>query len=783
MDQIKAFISHSSDDALYVDVLINLIGKNSLVVDRFCFESGERTIDEIIKSIDNSAIFIVLLSRSSLDKDWVKKELAIIKKYIDSGVLKRFKPYIIDDTISYKYEKIPEWIKEEYNLRNIYIQPPFLARKIEEEVNKLIWEQCPDIRQDERVFVGRDTEIERLREKYLQRNLKDRKAVIVSGIPDGIGRRRLLTEFIRKIDTNKDETYDPFSVAMEEDDSIEDFIIQLNNLFFFERNEDLLQRISIINKTEKVNKVVEFICYLSELREKLFIRDNGSIVRRNGELSSWFKDVIKSNKIDQTILFIASRNRFVLTDEYPEIVSLHLTPLNNDKAKTLLRQYLNNHEKTISGEDVSFFIQQTGPMPNLIRRCASLILEMGPELAKLKQKKYQYTGDELTRNLISDFQKDKSYIQILILLSEFPYLRYYDIKQITSGIVDNVDQILLDLYSLSIFETFGSSNDYYRMNPILADLINRSRYKHDETLWGELRFRTHNIIEHETFECPSLGVLLKKIELNIKGNTNNISKAYIIPSIVIKTINDEYRKKTKSGYKNVIQLCKALLEIGNNNYYDEIIGSIYYMLCSAYAQLGDDTLYDFINFLDDKFDEYFIKGLFFRKKKQYERAEANYREALKIRHNSLTAKNGLAISLQRQDKYNREALNLARFTYNQQPTNPYFIVTYFKSLIRTNPDQTIILNQLIKDLRSSWDINKESFGDMLQAEYVFFIEHDFNRAISIYKDTLRKNPLYPVFISLHEICSIYQKRCGIGSGIASEIAKRYHFDVDNDDSF
>ena len=54
MDQIKAFISHSSDDALYVDVLINLIGKNSLVVDRFCFESGERTIDEIIKSIDNS---------------------------------------------------------------------------------------------------------------------------------------------------------------------------------------------------------------------------------------------------------------------------------------------------------------------------------------------------------------------------------------------------------------------------------------------------------------------------------------------------------------------------------------------------------------------------------------------------------------------------------------------------------------------------------------------------------------------------------------------------------
>ena len=136
--------------------------------------------------------------------------------------------------------------------------------------------------------------------------------------------------------------------------------------------------------------------------------------------------------------------------------------------------------------------------------------------------------------------------------------------------------------------------------------------------------------------------------------------------------------------------------------------------------------------------------------------------------------------MQRQNKY-KEALNLARFTYQKQPTNPYFIVTYFKSLIRTNPDQIAVLNQLIKDLQSSWDINKESFGDMLQAEYHYFIEEDFNRAIAVYKASLQRNPLYPVYISLHEVCSIYQKKCGIGSGIANEIAKQYHFDVENDE--
>lgn len=60
MDQIKAFISHSSDDALYVDVLINLIGKNSLVVDRFCFESGERTIDISLNCVKNYSLEIMV---------------------------------------------------------------------------------------------------------------------------------------------------------------------------------------------------------------------------------------------------------------------------------------------------------------------------------------------------------------------------------------------------------------------------------------------------------------------------------------------------------------------------------------------------------------------------------------------------------------------------------------------------------------------------------------------------------------------------------------------------
>lgn len=771
MDQVKVFISHSSDDKEYVDSLINIVGKNGVVVDKYCFESGERTLEEIVKGIDGSGIFALLMSRSSLAKDWVKKEIKLIKQHIDNGSLKKFKPYIIDDSIDYSYGDIPEWIKDEYNLRAIYSKPPFLVRKIEEELDKLRWEQYPEIEQKEKTFVGRDSDIGKLRQKYLQNDLKLRKAVVVSGIPDGIGRRRLITEFIRKIDTNKEETYKPFSIALDRENSIEDFLLRLNNLFLFVDNEEMTAFAATAGKELKFKKTIEFLSFMAEKREKLFIRDNGACVLNDGSLSSWFGQLVKSADLDHTLLFVASRNRFTHRYDFPEVVSLELEPLTLDNAKTLLRQYLDNQGKSITEENAEYFIGQTGRMPIFISKCADLIADMGPVLAKQHHKAYQYAGDDLTRTLIADYQQKRTYLQVLILLSEFDFLTYSNIRQATRGIIDDIDDILSEFYSSSIYETFGSNNEYFRMNPVLADVVNRSRLRYDEELWGQLRERTHNIVEEETFEEANLGVLLKKIEAEIKGNTNNISKSHIIPSIALKAINDEYRKKTKEGYRNVVALCLRLLE-NNKNYYIELIDRIYYLLCAAYAQLGDKAFFDYRKELR-QYDYYFLTGLYNRKLKRFDDAEFQYRKALEIKPNSLTAKNELAIALQRQNNY-KDALELAEFSCGEQPTNPFYIVTYFKSLVRVRPSETESLQKLINDLRAAWDSNKETFGEMLQAEYAYFIEKKFDKAVRIYNAALEKNPLYPVFKSFHEICTLERK-----VPIATGVAKQYGFDTED----
>lgn len=134
---IKIFISHSSDDKDIVHQVVEKLGKNGILVDEYVFETGERTEEEIDIAIKKSGVFCLLISQSSMNKDWVKREIVKVKSIIDDGGNIKFLPLIIDEAINHSYKPIPQWIRDEYNLRERFSHPTFLARKIEEELNKL----------------------------------------------------------------------------------------------------------------------------------------------------------------------------------------------------------------------------------------------------------------------------------------------------------------------------------------------------------------------------------------------------------------------------------------------------------------------------------------------------------------------------------------------------------------------------------------------------------------------------------------------------------------------
>ena len=72
---IKAFISHSSVQKDFVRELVDTLGRDYCIVDCYNFAPAYKTMDEIFRKIEQSTVFVLLISRDSLDSDWVKEEI------------------------------------------------------------------------------------------------------------------------------------------------------------------------------------------------------------------------------------------------------------------------------------------------------------------------------------------------------------------------------------------------------------------------------------------------------------------------------------------------------------------------------------------------------------------------------------------------------------------------------------------------------------------------------------------------------------------------------------
>ncbi len=144
---MKIFISHSSKDKIrYVDKvvkkLIEKLGENSVVYDSLTFEAGEKSIDEINRTLAITDLYVILLSETALDSNWVKYELSKANKKFNEKQLNRIFPLIIESTLKYSDDKIPDWLRA-YNLKYI-VRPAKAAKLIIERAKDIGWKLHPN---------------------------------------------------------------------------------------------------------------------------------------------------------------------------------------------------------------------------------------------------------------------------------------------------------------------------------------------------------------------------------------------------------------------------------------------------------------------------------------------------------------------------------------------------------------------------------------------------------------------------------------------------------------
>ncbi len=747
----KIFISHSSVQKPYVEEFLDAVGYDYTIVDKYSFESSEEIWSEIRRCIDECNFFLYLISKEALSSDWVSAELGYVRDRVDEGKIV-FCPIIIDEDVSIENPKIKPWIKKAY-LTNSFVHPRQLARLMRKKIMRSIWEQFPTLKTKEKLFIGRERELHNLEESFYMDFDQKKSSVIVSGLSH-IGRKRLLREFVSNKLSLCDNPSDLIEIRLTDKDSIHEFVIQINDIVEVYTYDELLDRMR--DKRDAVNISVTLLNCLQELKEHIVINDDRCIVRNDGRLTEWFVDIIKHKSLKPHLHFsIASRftPRPNINELFPSVISLQIHPLGISDMSTLFKAYASLKNLEINTIDIDFFTRKFTGYPEQVIFAVDTIKNGNLVIAKKKVEDIISKFDYNYYAIINELKKDNRAFQILILLSYFEFISYDYLCNICG---EDIADVLERFHYYSLTESFGAGNQYICLTPAIVDYVKRNRFKLDTSYKIKLREKTTEVITNTDDKISDISYRLYAAKEILRNRDAKVDERYLIPSFVLKVVIEEYYTRHDD---NVISLADRILKGYHRDVYEDVIRSISYWLCCALCRKRNPRFFEEVKYFENTPYSYnFLYGFYYRQTQKYEKAKSYYSEALKFVQDDATyaskAEHEMVIVCMKLGNYD-EAFELAERSYEKDPTNTYHIESYFRCLVRSERPNRDALFRLINEMQSSFDSHREVISSTMLAEYEFFVNGDFEKAIGVLKaaleqchDTYRNYPLR----SLREMC-------------------------------
>lgn len=719
-NMIKAFISHSSEQKDFVLNLVETLGRDYCIVDCYNFESAYQTLDEIYQKIEQATVFVLLLSKASLNSDWVKIEIRHALEILTPENLDRFWPFIIDENLS--IEECPDWIKRQkcFNLKK-FKSYKILAHDIEQKFRRIIWSKNPKRKQLETLMVGRNKDIDTFENIYQSARGMNLKALILSG-RDGVGKDMFISKCMDKIGGYEAETR-PYCINLGNKEGVENFIIQLN---LITRTYDEIQLMNILSRstTEKTNVAASLVNELLNTNTVLSINDEMSCVLPNRKLADWLIDLIeKSPMVNKLGLFIKSHKILdsFAEAEHPSIGHINLSPLDSKDRLKLFYSLLRIYNLTdISEEDAKWFIRKLLLSPSQLVKAVEALSYKPITLVKKDIDTLISWGDTQINPMIEHFFKDDDSRHLLIILSKLDIVSYEILESFFENRIIEAMEKMNEMIDFGIVSVFGPYEQFFRLDHYLSDYITRCHIK----LPPDLECLLNEILEDkitssDITEDVSVYLYDKKRQiLSGKGKPED----FLIPSVVVTSVMEIYNNQ---NYRQVIQLCDMVLN-DVHNYFPDQERELRYWLCLALARTTDkQRFYKEIEHFTGT-DYYFLKGFYHRNAMEYSLAEKCFNKALERSPNLQRAKREMVTALLAQNKF-EQALELAKENYENSPENSYQIYGYFRCLIRKTPlkkGDIDMLKELMSAMENNLSDKQKELSASMNIEYKYFVLHE-----------------------------------------------------------
>jgi hypothetical protein len=732
----RAFLSHSSKQKDLVKQIANDLGKAYCIYDEYEFESGMPIFDEIKRGIGQSDVFVLFLSEDALSSDWVKREITEFKNLIEYGLNKQFFPILVDKSLNISTEqRIPNWIKK-YLLKPI-TEHFIITKKIRQRLLELRLDANPLFKAKATLFVGRQDLFDQLETKIYSIGDVKPRSIIVSGF-EGIGRRTFLKEAFLREKRIKD-FYDPIYIPLDTKDSIEDFILKLQDSKG-DNTSDYLEQLSKIELEEKVAEAKKLLMTIKNSNEYVFIIDSGCIVKPSKQMADWYLKIIEDIEFDNLFtLNVISRFRpsNEIVRNTKSIVHFNINNLSEKDTQKLFVKYCSLLQIDLKEEQAREVLALLNGIPSQVHYAVERIQDFGIiETIKRKDEIIDY-GETQVYYIIDNIRKKGKYaFDLLVLISDFDFISYDFIYSVV-GKTDEVDNLLEEFFITGVFDLVGASKEYIKVHYPIVDYLTRSRAKVDPSYKAALREKIKIFVKDEgqIKDFQDVSELLH----NIKGAIiagYNLPDKYYIPSFVLKTIVDLYYLE---NYHNVISLIDKVLE--NSMRLDkDLIREFKYWLCLSLARLKNSRFELEIQNIEGA-DYNYLYGFYFRIKKQLDNSEIYLKGALAKNTGFQRAKRELVNVLLLKSKFG-DALSMAKSNYESQKLNAFHIQAYFLCLTRKrylSKEDKNVIEELLKNIERSSDIKSKEIASVMNGEYLFYVKNETAKAINVLRESLDKS--------------------------------------------
>ena len=558
----KIFLSHSSSNKDYVRPIFDYFGGDRCVFDEMTFEAGMKTLQEIFNGIDETDIFVFFISNEALESEWVKKEITKAKQNLDNDIqkLSQIFPIIIDDSITYEDERIPDFLKNgfgAYNLRHI-LSYKVACKKIESQLTKLRMESDRSLDKKLNFFYGRDLEKKCFKENLDERDengkLKHIKCLVVSGI-DGIGRKAYARAALKDSEIIE-RYYFPMSIELLQNDTIEDLIMKLScDLGLGEYTYDDLDKFGDMDS--KIEILVDLLNMAQKYREIIFIEDEMCIVK-SSEMAYWFEKVLEKigRKITIVIITRIRLNSFRYRKN-KNIFEITLQNLEPSDTFGFLRGYSKINGIPFEEEDIDFFSEILSGYPLQIQYCVELAKNNG-SIEYVKNHSYMIAdmpsaNSAKMLDIVIEDDLKKEYKGLLSLLAELGTMPV----NLMEYIIKNnpvYGRVLNRIKMFTVCNTVGTAGEYLRLNTVIRDYVLRTGFNMTEDIRKFLNKNTEEfakrIEDPEYMNYLSFSEFSYYIKENLKNNVS-VPDKFLYATVYVKSIIELYNERK---YTRVLEL-------------------------------------------------------------------------------------------------------------------------------------------------------------------------------------------------------------------------------------